>query len=81
MKKDKQTYQCPRTQRWGTPIETVQMDDSLHTLWWLCPVCGNWHAELNAKEKMQNAKNVTRPEYSLQYNNQQDGENDEKRTG
>lgn len=58
MKKDKQTYRCLRTQRWVTPIETVQMNDSLHTLWWLCPACGEWHAEIyGAKENTQNAKN------------------------
>ena len=50
-------HHCERTGQPVTPLEIEEMHDTLNTVWWLCPACGDWHAELNAKGKIKNAKN------------------------
>jgi len=56
MQKNKQIYLCEHTGRRVIPLEIEEMHDSLNTLWWCCPACGDWHAEINEKGKRQNAK-------------------------
>ncbi len=51
---------CDRTGRRVAALEIEVMNDSLNTLWWRCPACGDWHAEINEERKMPTVKKGAR---------------------
>ena len=59
MKKTTTAKQCPRYWMSAPPVTIFRLTASTGErtlIVWHCAICHQWHAEFNAKGKMQNAK-------------------------